>query len=220
MQDSQEDGNHETLAPLKRKRLTQVQTSIERMKKSVLKNAEQLRDLSSPFKPNPGERDKPKDLKLDEIYTNLIIHPERAYYNFPKNRREQLNVYPKIEKNLPPTRPGDIVDDQKKNILIVGRPGIGKKLFCMKFMRDWASDRLFDEAQNSELRFAFLVKFRKLNSTAELTLGELLDKSEFSANITDVVWDYILDNPSKILFIFDGIDEYSARKKIQEGPRP
>ena len=187
------------------------------MKKSVLKNAEQLRDLSSPFKPNPGERDKTNDLKLDEIYTNLIIHPERAYYNFPKNRREKLNVYPKIEKNLPPTRPGDIVDDQKKNILIVGRPGIGKTLFCMKFMRDWASDRLFDEAQNSELRFAFLVKFRKLNSTAELTLRELLDKSEFSANITDVVWDYILDNPSKVLFIFDGIDEYSARKKIQEG---
>ena len=218
LQDSQEDGNHETLEQLKRKRLTQVQTSIERMKKSGLKNTEQLRDLSSPFKPNPGERDKTKDLKLDEIYTNLIIHPERAYYNFPKNRREQLNVYPKIEKNLPPTRPGDIVDDQKKNILIVGRPGIGKTLFCMKFMRDWASDRLFYEAQNSELRFdvAFLVKFRRLNSTAELTLRELLDKSEFSTNMTDEVWHYILENPSKVLFIFDGIDEYSARKEIQE----
>ena len=218
LQDSQEDGNHETLEQLKRKRLTQVQTSIERMKKSVLKKTEQLRDLSSPFKPNPGERDKPKDLKLDEIYTNLIIHPERAYYDFPKNRREQLNVYPKIEKNLPPKRPGDIVDDQNKNILIVGRPGIGKTLFCMKFMRDWASDRLFDEAQNSELRFdvAFLVKFRRLNSTAELTLRELLDKSEFSTNMTDEVWDYILENPSKVLFVFDGIDEYSARKEIQD----
>ena len=218
LQDSQEDGNHETLEQLKRKRLTQVQTSIERMKKSVLKNTEQLRDLSSPFKPNPGERDKPKDLKLDEIYTNLIIHPERAYYDFPKNRREQLNVYPKIEKNLPPIRPGDIVDDQNNNILIVGRPGIGKTLFCMKFMRDWASDRLFYEAQNSELRFdvAFLDKFRRLNSTAELTLRELLDKSEFSTNMTDEVWHYILENPSKVLFIFDGIDEYSARKEIQE----
>ena len=218
LQDSQEDGNHETLEQLKRKRLTQVQTSIERMKKSVLKNTEQLRDLSSPFKPNPGERDKPKDLKLDEIYTNLIIHPERAYYDFPKNRREQLNVYPKIEKNLPPIRPGDIVDDQNNNILIVGRPGIGKTLFCMKFMRDWASDRLFDEAQNSELRFdvAFLVKFRRLNSTAELTLRELLDKSEFSTHMNDVVWNYICENPSKVLFIFDGIDEFSARKNIQE----
>ena len=85
-------------------------------------------------------------------------------------------------------------------------------------MRDWASDRLFDEAQNSELRFdvAFLVKFRRLNSAAELNLRELLNKSEFSTHMNDVVWNYILENPSKVLFIFDGIDEYSARKKIEE----
>ena len=187
------------------------------MKKSVLQTTDRLRDLSSPFKPNPGEGDEPKDLKLDQIYTKLIIHPGRAYYHFSENRREQLKVYPKPEKNLPPKGPGDIVDDQHKNILIVGRPGIGKTLFCTKFMRDWASDRLFDEAKNSELRFdvAFLVKFRRLNSAAELNLRELLNKSEFSTHMNDVVWNYIRENPSKVLFIFDGIDEFSARKELQ-----
>ena len=194
-----------------------LQQCFTYMKESVLKNTERLRDLSSPFKPNPGEDDKPKDLKLDQIYTNLIIHPGRAYYHFPENRREQLKVYPKPEKNLPPKGPGDIVDDQHKNILIVGRPGIGKTLFCTKFIRDWASDRLFDETQNSELRFdvAFLVKFRRLNSCAELNLRELLNKSEFSTHMNDVVWNYIRENPSKVLFIFDGIDEFSARKELQ-----
>ena len=196
----------------------QLQTCFKCMKESVLKNTERVRDLSSPFKQNPGEGDQPKDLKLDKIFTNLIIHPERADYHFPESRREQLKVYPKPEANLSPKKPGDIVDDLHKNILIVGRPGIGKTLFCTKFMRDWASDRLFDEAQNSELRFdvAFLVKFRRLNSTAELNLRELLDKSEYSRHMNDVVWNYILENPSKVLFIFDGIDEYSARKEIQE----
>ena len=195
-----------------------LQTCFKCMKESVLKNTERVRDLSSPFKPNPGEGDQPKDLKLDQIFTNLIIHPERADYHFPESRREQLKVYPKPEANLSPKKPGDIVDDQHKNVLIVGRPGIGKTLFCTKFMRDWANDRLFDEAQNSELRFdvAFLVKFKRLNSTAELTLREILDKSEFSTNMNDVVWNYICENPSKVLFIFDGIDEYAARKKIQE----
>ncbi|CAH3122473.1 unnamed protein product, partial [Porites lobata] len=198
--------------------LPQLQNCLKRMKKSVLQTTDRLRDLSSPFKPNPGEGDKPKDLKLDQIYTKLIIHPGRAYYHFSENRREQLQVYPKPEENLPPKGPGDIVDDQHKNILIVGRPGIGKTLFCTKFMRDWASDRLFDEAQNSELRFdvAFLVKFRRLNSAAELNLRELLNKSEFSTHMNDVVWNYIRENPSKVLFIFDGIDEFSARKNIQE----
>ena len=217
LQDTQGEGNHETLEQLQRQHLTKLQACFKRMKESVLKNTERLRDLSSPLKPNPGEG-APKDLKLDQIYTNLIIHPGRAYYHFPENRREQLKVYPKPDKNLPPKAPGDIVDDLHKNILIVGRPGIGKTLFCTKFMRDWASDRLFDETQNSELRFdvAFLVKFRRLNSTAELNLRELLDKSEFSTNMNDVVWNYIRENPSRVLFIFDGIDEFSARKNIQE----
>ena len=218
LQETQGEGNHETSEQLQREHLTLLQTSITCMKESVLKNTERLRDLSSPFKPNPSEGDKPKDFKLDQMYTNLIIYPGRADYHFPENRREQLKVYPKPEKHLPPKRPGDIVDDQHKNILIVGRPGIGKTLFSTKFMRDWASDRLFDETQNSELRFdvAFLVKFRRLNSTAELNLRELLDESEYSRNMNDVVWNYILENPSKVLFIFDGIDEYSARKEIQE----
>ena len=218
LQETQGKGNHETSEQLQREHLTLLQTSITCMKESVLKNTERLRDLSSPFKPNPGEGDKPKDFKLDQMYTNLIIYPGRADYHFPENRREQLKVYPKPEKHLPPKRPGDIVDDQHKNILIVGRPGIGKTLFSTKFMRDWASDRLFDETQNSELRFdvAFLVKFRRLNSTAELNLRELLDKSEFSTNMNDVVWNYIRENPSRVLFIFDGIDEFSARKNIQE----
>ena len=199
-------------------RSVQLETSINSMKKSVLKNTDRLTDLSSPLKPKPGEGDQPKDLKLDQIYTDLIFHPGRADYHFPKNRREQLKVYPKPERKLPPNRPGDIVDDLHKNILIVGRPGIGKTLFCTKFLRLWASDRLFEEAQNPELRFdvAFLVKFRRLNFTAKLNLRELLDYSEFSPNMTDEVWHYILENPSKVLFIFDGIDEYSARKEIQE----
>ena len=213
-----EEGSHGERSARSPPRSAQLETSINSMKESVLKNTDRLTDLSSPLKPKPGEGDQPKDLKLDQIYTNLIFHPGRADYHFPKNRREQLKVYPKPEENLPPKDPGDIVDDLHKNILIVGRPGIGKTLFCTKFLRLWASDRLFEEAQNSELRFdvAFLVKFRRLNFTAKLNLRELLDYSEFSPNMTDEVWHYILENPSKVLFIFDGIDEYSGRKEIQE----
>ena len=195
----------------------QLQTSIRWMKEKVTKNTEQLKDLFSPYRPNPGEGNKPKDLKLDQIFTNLIIYPGRAYYDFPINRREQLKVYPKPEKNLRPTRPGDIVDVQHKNILIVGRPGIGKTLFCTKFMRDWASERLFDEA-HTQLRYdvAFLFKFKRLNSTADLNLRELLDLSEFSSTVDDELWNYILENPNKVLFIFDGIDEFSARENINK----
>ena len=213
LQDSQEGTDHEIL---EREHSTQFQTAIKCMKETVMKNNEQLEGPSSPFKPNPGEGDETKHLKLDQIYTNVIIYPGRAKYDFPKDRLGQLKVYPKPEANLSPKRPGDIFDDQPKKILIVGRPGIGKTLYCSKLMRDWASDRLFDQAQNAEFRFevAFLVKFKRLNSSKKLNLRELLNRSEFSMNVTDVVWDYILENPNKVLLIFDGVDEFSGRKEI------
>ena len=72
LQDSQGEENHETLET---EHLPQLQNCLKRMKESVLKNTDLLTDLSSPFKPNPGEGDQPKDLKLDQIYTKLIIHP-------------------------------------------------------------------------------------------------------------------------------------------------
>ena len=61
---------------------------------------------------------------------------------------------------------------------------------------------------------AFLLKFRRFNSAEHLNLRELLAGSEFSKPLNDVAWDYILENPSKLLLLFDGIDEFSAKTKI------
>ena len=80
-----EEGSHGECSARTPPRSAQLKTSINSMKESVLKNTDRLTDLSSPLKPKPGEGDKPKDLKLDQIYTNLIFHPGRAYYHFPKN---------------------------------------------------------------------------------------------------------------------------------------
>ena len=114
------------------------------MKNRVTEGTEQPRDLKQPiYRPNPGEDPHPKDLKIDQIYTNLKIQEGRAEYNFPTDRREQLKVYPEPNpKKSEFVRPEDIIDAQHKNILVVGRPGIGKTLFCAKFIRDWASDKL------------------------------------------------------------------------------
>ena len=194
----------------------QRQAFLKSMKDSLLKGTERPRDLASLFRPNPGEGGKPKDLKLDQIYTNLIIYSGRVHYDFTGDRRKQLKVYPKTEANLRPKQPEDIIDAEHKNILVVGRPGIGKTLFCTKLLRDWASDSVFHKAQNAQMHFdvAFLLKFRRFNSAADLNLRELLARSEFSKPLNDVAWDYILKNPSKILLLFDGIDEFSAKTKI------
>ena len=188
------------------------------MKDNIIKETERLRDLQSPFRPNPGEGNTlPKYLKIDNIYTNLIIHEGRVEYDFTGDRQEQLKIYPKPNKNSPLIQPRDIIDAHHKNVLVVGRPGIGKSLFCIKLIRDWASDT---ETENSQLNFeaVFLLKFRRMNSIKKpLTLRELLAFSEYSSDVNeDAVWKYVLENPTKVLLIFDGVDEMKFKKNIAE----
>ena len=199
---------------------TSIAIYIESMKKYVQTVTDRpLSDLKSPFHRNPGEGFG-TDITLDQIYTNLNIHEGRVdSEHLAGDRDTLLKNYPRTTANLRP-RPADIFDAKKLNILLVGHPGTGKTMFCTKILRDWASDKLFFEGQKKQLDFqvAFLVKLRMLNCLAdqELNLRELLDHSEYSAALSEEneVWDYIRQNPSKVLVIFDGFDEYSGRTEI------
>ena len=201
---------------------TLVAPFIERMKKHVRDVTDKpYRDLKSPFH-NPGEGPR-RDLKLDEIFTNLIVYEGRAKYDFSGDRVKQLNEYHKANESLRPTLPGDIFNAKEQKILVVGRPGIGKTMFSTKILRNWASDNLFNETQKSQVDFkvAFLVKLRMFNSrNQELNLREILDHSEYSTALSEELWNYIRHNPERVLLIFDGFDEYSGRTKINEDDIP
>ncbi|CAH3119615.1 unnamed protein product [Porites lobata] len=201
----------------------QAPSIIEDMKKHVREVTEQpYGDLKSPFH-NPGEGPR-RDLKLDEMFTNLIIYEGRVKYNFSGDRMKQLQEYHKANENLRPTRPGDIFGAKKRKILVVGRPGIGKTMFSTKILHDWASDTLFNKTQKSQIDFkvAFLVKLRMFNSrNKELNLRELLDHSEYSSRaLSEEIWNYIRHNPKRVLVIFDGFDEYSYRTEISKDDVP
>ena len=187
------------------------------MKEDVLRNSAQFD--GDPFDPNRGEGFQRGRLKRDEIYTHLIIHKERVQCAL--DRRKQLNEYSRPREQSRPTPPGEIFYAEGEKILVVGRPGIGKTILSTKILREWASDNLLKEKQKSKVDFkvAFLVKLWKFNSAQdkELSLRDLLDHSEYSANdLTDEVWNYVLKNPNKVLVIFDGFDQYSGKTKIDD----
>ena len=187
------------------------------MKKRVREVTERLyRDLNeSPFH-NPGEGPK-RDLKLDKIFTNLIVYEGRAKYDFAEDRLEQLKEYCKANENLQPKPPKDIFDAKKRKILVVGRPGIGKTMFSIKILRDWASDNLFKKTQKTQIDFAFLIKLRMFNFTDKvLNLRELLNHSEYSTDLSEEAWNYICKNPDRVLIIFDGFDECSGKTEISD----
>ena len=209
-QQSEETG---LLSGLRSEQQAELQAKLERLKDRIKMRSERLEDLNQPILTRPGEGSKPKDLELDSIFVKLVIHDRIANYDFPEDRWEQLRVFPKPKSNQSEYVPWqDIIDGNNKHILLVGRPGIGKTILSTKLLRGSA----FNEFKYQNFDVAFLVKFRHYNSRGEdLDLRKLLSCSEtVRQNLDDEVWNYIITNPTKVLLIFDGIDEFNARSAI------
>ena len=190
---------------------TDFQNVIQALKENCLWLTERPSDLKQPFgRPNPGEGDC-LDLTMDEIYVNVAIHEGRAQHYFAdSDRSKQLKEYPPDAKDCRFEKAEDILDENHKNVLVVGRPGIGKTSLSTKVLRLWASGGAF----NADFNVAFLVKFRRFNDGAKLNLRELLAGAETVQRLHDSVWEFIQNEPTKVLLIFDGLDEYSRKDEI------
>ena len=222
----EEPKDHETNIPHLSSKSHQIrkpplQEFIENTKKIIKEETNQPPQLRSPFSSTPGEGRPAKHLTLDQIYTNLVVVPDMANYDFTGDRRQKLEVYTRSGgENTTPKGPDDILNHENKNVLIIGRPGIGKTLCCSKLLRDWAFNKVFHESSDDKIHFdaAFFIKFRAFNAATDLSLRELLTSSEHTPpdHIDDEVWNYILENPQRVLLIFDGIDEFKHKSKIGE----
>ena len=94
-----------------------------------------------------------------------------------EDRWEQLREYPPDAKDCKFAEPEHILDQDHKNVLVVGRPGIGKTSLSTKLLRLWASGEAFNEdhhEKSAHFNVVFLMKFRRFNDNAELSLRELL----------------------------------------------
>ncbi|KAJ8358668.1 hypothetical protein SKAU_G00151930 [Synaphobranchus kaupii] len=150
---------------------------------------------------------------LNEIYTELYIteggsggvnneHEVRQIERASKKQTTQENAIPcnDIFKPLP----GQV---KPRTVLTKGIAGIGKTISVQKFILDWAEGKV-----NQDIDFIFTLPFRDLN----------LRKTEFS--LMGILQEYFpeltflnhfsqeeiksFDRKVKVLFIFDGLDEY------------
>ena len=211
----QEPGNPEHPEPAPAQ--NDLDSALQTLKDNCLQGTEKLSDLKQPFgRPNHGEGHR-HHLTLDEIYVHVVIVDDRAYHNFTKGRWEQLKEYPPHADDRLFKKPEDIIDKNHRNVLVVGRPGIGKTSLSTKLLRLWASGEAFngDEHDKADFNIVFLVKFRRFNNdNAKLNLRDLLARAETVQSLDDAVWDFIKNESTKVLLIFDGLDEYSRKKDI------
>ncbi|KAM9481227.1 protein NLRC5 isoform 2-T2 [Clarias gariepinus] len=95
-------------------------------------------------------------------------------------------------------------------VMLSGQAGSGKTLLMHYLGHHWA------QGSYPSIQLLFLLEFRQLNLVSQpLSLKELLFRfflpSEEDHEQSEAVLNYVLSNPEKICFIFDGYDEFGAR---------
>ncbi|XP_073465171.1 NACHT, LRR and PYD domains-containing protein 12-like [Aquarana catesbeiana] len=158
----------------------------------------------------PGTTLEPQRFLINERYVNLIVVSTDQFRERPQNELIQTGV--KHEECLKETQTGlEHISPNKvfrwnhqsqcvpHVVMVSGVPGIGKTTLMQKFVYDWVTGKHYQ-------RFAFLLffRFRDLNRLGEVNLEEMIlhQYPYLESQIGD-----ILQDPERLLFIFDGLDE-------------
>ena len=191
------------------------------LKESIKKQTEFL-NVASPTSSNK--------VRTDDIFTSLLIqHGRKPVEDLDMERGEQLQQYSR-GSGKPVEHSQDIFlsesdrndDMNPKSVLVTGKAGIGKTLYCQNLIRDWADNKLFQPQSNRnvpDFKFAYLLTFRQLSLLRDkhVTLREILNLSSVldeHSNIDDSLFEYIVDHSENVLIILDGFDEYSKQNLI------
>lgn len=126
-----------------------------------------------------------------------------------KSQKSKMSRPKKLKTYIPVDKPNISSNDLLKtdrNILLVGKPGIGKTALCHEILKLWA------ERENSELDYMFYFDMRETSHfTERLSLEELLFSvySEPDEGKEEVLQD-IKKNSDNVTVVFDGITDLSS----------
>ncbi|XP_073466185.1 NACHT, LRR and PYD domains-containing protein 3-like isoform X2 [Aquarana catesbeiana] len=158
----------------------------------------------------PGTILEPQRFLINERYVNLIVVSTDQFRKRLQNELIQTGV--KHEECLKETQTGlQYISPNRlfrwnhqsqcvpHAVMVSGAPGIGKTTMMQKFVYDWVTGKLYQR-----FAFVFFFRFRDLNRLGEVSLEEMtLQQYPYLEN---QVGD-ILQDPERLLFIFDGLDE-------------
>ena len=203
----------------KRRTPVTLRDSTFRLRMRLLKDTEYLEPLIA----SGGESNDNRT--LDDIFVGLVIFTGRAehVFDYSLERHEIYDIYLQPKHGSVPIKklaelflPNKDVKDPRR-ILIVGRPGIGKSLLCKKMSRDWSKNELLFA---DSFEHFFLFQFRWFNSGTEeekkISLKQLLSLVYPEKQIDDDMFQDILDNPERVLLVFDGLDEFKHHDSCLE----
>ena len=192
---------------------------------TTLRMKRRIREDTEVLEPLIAQPELENNRLLDDVFVDLVIYTGRAEHEFTDllRRHEIFDIYLKPQHGSVPIKkleelflPNEDTQNPRR-ILVVGRPGIGKSLLCTKLSRDWSNNDLLRDG-NKRFEHLFLFKFRWFNTaaTTNISLKQLLSRVYSEGNIDSKVFQEVLDNPEKVLFIFDGLDEFKHHESCLE----
>ncbi|XP_015748249.1 PREDICTED: nucleotide-binding oligomerization domain-containing protein 2-like isoform X2 [Acropora digitifera] len=98
-------------------------------------------------------------------------------------------------------------------VLIEGEPGMGKTTYCQKLVFDWAnkSCREWDESF-PRIDVLLLLKCRGIKSSLWDAVEDQILPDELKSEEKEMFFQFLKENPSKVLLVLDGLDEADPQK--------
>ena len=103
--------------------------------------------------------------------------------------------------------------EQPLIVLIEGEPGMGKTTYCQKLVFDWANKPCpeWDESF-PRIDVLLLLRCRGIKSTIWDTIEDQILPNEIKPEEKEMFFQFLKENPSKVLLVLDGLDEVDPEK--------
>ena len=103
--------------------------------------------------------------------------------------------------------------EQPLIVLIEGEPGMGKTTYCQKLVFDWASKqcREWDESF-PRIDVLLFLRCRRIKSTIWDAIEDQILPDEIKPEEKEMFFQFLRENPSKVLLLLDGLDEADPQK--------
>ena len=98
-------------------------------------------------------------------------------------------------------------------VLIEGEPGMGKTTYCQKLVFDWASKQCRDLDESfPRIDVLLFLRCRGIQSTIWDAIEDQILAVEIRREEKEMFFQFLKENPSKVLLVLDGLDEADPQK--------
>ncbi|XP_066020593.1 protein NLRC5-like isoform X2 [Pocillopora verrucosa] len=156
--------------------------------------------------------------KLSEIFTRLrIVRKDKTRGEMKEEITNMTAIFKTHEecegkKTAPPTAPRTAPLTVPRTVLIEGDPGMGKTTYCQKLAYDWATSREHWDKSFPMIALLLLLRCHEIKSNLWQAIDEQLLPDDIDEESKQNLFKFIRENQSRVLFVFDGLDEADLGK--------